>query len=85
MISDDARPVHRVAVDGFWMDTTEVTNEQFGKFVEATNYVTIAERTPPSRGVPHRAGRRISSPVPSSSRRPPPPCRWTIITSGGTT
>ena len=40
----DSRPVHRVYVDGFWMDTTEVTNEQFAKFVEATRYVTIAER-----------------------------------------
>jgi formylglycine-generating enzyme required for sulfatase activity len=43
---DDARPVHRVAVDGFWMDRTEVTNEQFAKFVRATGYVTLAERKP---------------------------------------
>ena len=28
------RPIHRVYVDGFWMDATEVTNEQFAKFVE---------------------------------------------------
>jgi len=42
----DARPVHRVRVDGFWMDRTEVTNAQFASFVEATGYVTIAERTP---------------------------------------
>ncbi len=42
----DARPVHRVYVDGFWMDRTEVTNEQFARFVEATGYVTVAERTP---------------------------------------
>ena len=40
----DSRPIHRVYVDGFWMDATEVTNEQFAKFVEATRYVTIAER-----------------------------------------
>ncbi len=40
----DARPIHRVYVDGFWMDKTEVTNEQFKKFVEATGYVTVAER-----------------------------------------
>jgi formylglycine-generating enzyme required for sulfatase activity len=44
--SDDARPVHRVRLDGFWMDRTEVTNEQFERFVRATGYVTIAERTP---------------------------------------
>ena len=42
----DSRPVHRVSVDGFWMDRTEVTNDQFGAFVAATGYVTVAERTP---------------------------------------
>lgn len=42
----DALPVHRVSVDGFWMDTTEVTNEQFAKFVAATGYVTVAEQAP---------------------------------------
>lgn len=42
----DALPVHRVYVDGFWMDATELTNEEFEKFVTATKYVTIAERTP---------------------------------------
>jgi len=42
----DSRPIHRVYVDGFWMDETEVTNEQFAKFVETTGYVTIAERAP---------------------------------------
>src|SRR4029077_2061503 len=46
MASNDAGPVHRVFVDGFWMDATAVTNEQFEKFVRSTNYVTIAERTP---------------------------------------
>jgi len=40
------RPAHRVRVDGFWMDATEVTNEQFQKFVEATGYVTVAEQKP---------------------------------------
>ncbi len=42
----DARPIHRVYVDGFWIDTTEVTNAQFSKFVDATKYVTVAERKP---------------------------------------
>jgi len=42
----DASPIHRVYVDGFWMDATELTNEQFAKFIAATGYVTIAERTP---------------------------------------
>jgi formylglycine-generating enzyme required for sulfatase activity len=43
---NDARPIHRVYVDGFWMDATEVTNEQFTRFVEATGYVTVAEQKP---------------------------------------
>src|SRR6266496_3333026 len=46
MASNDAGPVHRVRVDGFWMDATAVTNEQFEQFVKATGYVTIAERPP---------------------------------------
>ena len=48
----DARPIHRVYVDGFWMDTTEVTNAQFAAFVKATGYVTIAERTPLAKDYP---------------------------------
>jgi formylglycine-generating enzyme required for sulfatase activity len=40
------RPAHRVRVKGFWMDETEVTNEQFRTFIEATNYITVAERKP---------------------------------------
>src|SRR5262249_18582616 len=48
----DARPIHRVYVDGFWMDKTEVTNEQFAKFVDATGYLTIAERTPKAEEFP---------------------------------
>ena len=42
----DARPVHRVYVDGFFMDKTDVTNAQFARFVKATGYVTVAERKP---------------------------------------
>ena len=40
----DEAPSHRVRVDGFWMDETEVTNARFRAFVEATGYVTTAER-----------------------------------------
>ena len=39
-------PSIAVYVDGFWMDATEVTNEQFEKFVKASGYLTVAERTP---------------------------------------
>jgi sulfatase modifying factor 1 len=48
----DARPWHRVYVDGYWMDKTEVTNEQFARFVKATGYVTVAERTPRAEDYP---------------------------------
>ena len=49
---DDAQPVHRVYVDGFWMDKTDVTNGEFEKFVKATGYVTVAERVPTKEELP---------------------------------
>jgi len=44
--TEDARPIHRVYVDSFFMDRTDVTNAQFAAFVTATGYVTVAERLP---------------------------------------
>ncbi|MEX0289530.1 MAG: formylglycine-generating enzyme family protein [Flavobacteriaceae bacterium] len=38
------KPAHKVAVDGFFMDSHEVTNAQFTAFVKATDYITVAER-----------------------------------------
>ncbi|WP_051605644.1 formylglycine-generating enzyme family protein [Polaribacter sp. Hel_I_88] len=38
------KPAHKVTVDGFFMDVTEVTNKQFAKFVDETKYITVAER-----------------------------------------
>ncbi|MFT5041678.1 MAG: sulfatase modifying factor 1 [Verrucomicrobiales bacterium] len=38
------KPAHPVKLSGFWMDATEVTNSEFAKFVEATCYVTLAEK-----------------------------------------
>ena len=38
------RPAHHVKVDGFWMDKHDVTNDQFKKFVDATGYITTAEK-----------------------------------------
>jgi formylglycine-generating enzyme len=40
----EEQPVQLTQVDGFWMDRTEVTNAQFRRFVEATGYLTVAER-----------------------------------------
>jgi formylglycine-generating enzyme required for sulfatase activity len=48
----DSRPVHRVYVDGFYMDTTDVTNAQFAEFVKTTGYVTVAEKKPRAEDFP---------------------------------
>lgn len=37
-------PKHKVGVNSFWMDATEVTNAQFSKFIKETGYITVAER-----------------------------------------
>ena len=37
-------PAHEETVAGFWMDQHEVTNSEFAAFVDATGYVTLAER-----------------------------------------
>lgn len=66
----DARPIHRVAVDAFWMDKTEVTNAQWGKFVEATHHRTIAEIPPTREQYPNAppenlvAGSTVFTPTP---------------------
>jgi formylglycine-generating enzyme required for sulfatase activity len=43
---NDARPVHRVRLNAFFMDVTEVTNAQIAEFVKATGYKTSAEIVP---------------------------------------
>src|SRR5581483_871439 len=50
--TDDARPIHRVYVDGFFMDKSDVTNAEFARFVKATGYVTVAERKPRAEDYP---------------------------------
>lgn len=42
----DEFPVHRVRLDGFWMDATEISNAEFRRFVEETGYITTAEKNP---------------------------------------
>jgi len=44
MAMDHEKPAHKVMVNGFFMDITEVTNAQYAKFVKETGYITIAER-----------------------------------------
>ena len=57
------RPAHRVKVDGFWMDQTVVTNAQFRAFIEATGYITTAERPVD--------WEQLKKQVPAHTRRPP--------------
>lgn len=45
-------PVHRVTVDGFWIDRTPVTNRQFKEFVKATGHRTFAEIPPDPKDYP---------------------------------
>ena len=40
----EERPVHEVAVDGFWIDERQVTVAEWRRFIKATGYVTMAER-----------------------------------------
>lgn len=42
----DELPKHKVKLSSFYMDATEVTNAQFKKFVDATGYITTAEKKP---------------------------------------
>lgn len=42
----DEKPPHRVEISGFWLDATPVTNRQFKEFIDATNYITTAEKAP---------------------------------------
>ncbi|UOK41514.1 MULTISPECIES: formylglycine-generating enzyme family protein [Flavobacterium] len=54
-VTKDASPIHRVYIDGFYMDKTEVTNEEYEKFVKATGYVTVAEQKPTKEEFPTAA------------------------------
>jgi formylglycine-generating enzyme required for sulfatase activity len=45
-------PVHRVTVDGFWIDQTPVTNRQFKQFVRATGHKTFSEISPNPKNYP---------------------------------
>jgi formylglycine-generating enzyme required for sulfatase activity len=48
----EERPVHRVSVDGFWIDPQPVTNAEFARFVEETGHVTFAEIPPDPKHYP---------------------------------
>ncbi|MGZ8575214.1 MAG: formylglycine-generating enzyme family protein [Actinomycetota bacterium] len=69
---EDEAPVHTVRVDGFWIDTHTVTNEQFEGFVEETGYVTLAERPADPRDYPG-AIPELLAPASSVFVQPPGP------------
>src|ERR1043166_8829532 len=72
----DSGPIHKVTVHGFWMDKTEVTNAEFAKFVEATGYVTVAEKPMggPNGGLP--PGSLVCIPGRPASGRVHPVSPW---------
>lgn len=73
---EDAKPVHTVEMDAFLMDATPVTNAEFAKFVDASNYKTVAEKPPKAAdypGVPKEnllAGSAVFSPADVSLLNP---------------
>src|SRR5262249_24331877 len=69
----DALHVHKVYVDGFWMDTTEVTNDEFARFVRETKYITVAERKPEARDFPGAPLEKIPKEPCSIVFKVPPP------------
>ena len=54
----DSRPIHRVYVDGFFMDKTDVTNAQFAAFVKATGVCDHRGKDSNGRGVSWSAARK---------------------------
>jgi sulfatase modifying factor 1 len=54
-------PAHRVAVGGFWIDRTPVTNSQFRRFVKATGHITSAEIAPDARDYPGALPRMLKA------------------------
>ncbi len=69
----DSNPIHKVYVDAFWMDETEVTNAMWAEFVEATDYKTVAERKPDPRLFPDLPPHIIKNKAPFSLVFTPPP------------
>lgn len=87
MLGAEAQPVHRVVVRGFWIDKTDTTNDAFARFVKATGYITIAERTPRREDFPNASpadlvpGGVVFNP-PERSMRLDQPLRWWSYVKG---
>ena len=78
----EERPVHEVTVDGFWMDEHTVTVAEFRRFIQATGYVTVAER-PLDRSEYPDAHPDLLVPGSSVFRRPAGRSRSTTTGTGG--
>jgi len=61
---DAEQPSRLVKLDGFWIDETEVTNAEYRRFVDATGYMTVAERTP--------TWEEMKKQLPAEAEKPPP-------------
>jgi len=88
----DARPIHRVRLDGFWMDAHPVTNAAFAEFVTTTGYRTVAERTPRAEDFPGASPENLvpgsivftppEEPVPLRDGTPTAHLRWWAYVPG---
>jgi formylglycine-generating enzyme required for sulfatase activity len=48
----EEKPIHDVRLNSFWIETYEVSNDEFTKFVDATNHTTFAEIAPDAETYP---------------------------------
>jgi formylglycine-generating enzyme required for sulfatase activity len=84
----DEQPLHQVSLSGFWLDRTPVCNAQFRKFVEATHYVTVAERHPDPKDFPDAppaslaAGALVFTPPTNALVSLDDPGRWWSFVAG---
>lgn len=82
-------PAHPVKVDSFWMDETPVTNGEFLAFVNATSYITFAEKRIEARSYPGappqnlRAGSLVFTP-PTKPLQSRDIAQWWVFTHGAT-
>jgi formylglycine-generating enzyme len=84
---DHEKPAHKVKVAGFWMDKTEVTNRQFAAYVNATGYITVAERKPDweelKKQLPANTAKPHDSLLVPGSLKFQPPCHHVSLNNYG--
>jgi formylglycine-generating enzyme required for sulfatase activity len=81
----EERPSRAAHVEGFWIDRTPVTNQEFGRFVEATGHITFAEQAPLAEDYPGappenlQAGSMVFDPPAGLVALDGPPLWWAFI------